>query len=148
MNQILIATDGSPGGREAVDHGLELAAQTHARVTVVYVRKPPPEALGDGYYQRTLSSSLREAREVVDNALGAAEAMGVDAEGEIMEGDAAREIDQLARAREVDLIVVGSRALGPFASTLLGSVSRAVVHEADRPVLVVTNRQNRRRAAA
>ena len=148
MKQILIATDGSPGGREAVDHGLELAAQTHARVTVVYVRKPPPEALGDGYYQRTLTASLREGREVVDDALGAAEALGVDAEGEIMEGDAAREIAQLAHARAVDLIVVGSRALGPFASTLLGSVSHAVVHEADRPVLVVTNRQSRRRAAA
>src|SRR5580765_7611841 len=91
MKQILIATDGSPGGREAVDHGLGLAAETNARVTLVYVRKPPPEALGDGYYQRTLSTSLREAREVVDDALGSAEAMGVDAEGEIMEGDAARQ---------------------------------------------------------
>ena len=74
--------------------------------------------------------------------------MGVDAEGEIMEGDAAQEIVQLAHARAVDLIVVGSRALGPFASTLLGSVSNAVVHEAERPVLVVTSRLNRRRAAA
>jgi nucleotide-binding universal stress UspA family protein len=148
MKQILIATDGSPGGREAVEHGLELAEQTHARATIVYVRKPPPEILGGGYYERTLRNSFVQAREVIDDALAAAEALNVDAEGEIMEGDAPGEIVGLARARGVDMIVVGSRALGPFASTLLGSVSHAVVHEADRPVLVVTSRPKRRRVAA
>jgi nucleotide-binding universal stress UspA family protein len=148
MKQILIATDGSPGGREAVEHGLALAAQTHGRATIVYVRKAPPEILGGGYYQRTVGSAFVQAREVIGDALAAAESLHVDAEGEIMEGDAAGQIVELARAREVDLIVVGSRALGPFASTLLGSVSRAVVHEADRPVLVVTARPSRGRAAA
>ena len=138
MKQILIATDGSPGGREAVDQGLALAATAHARVTFVFVRKAPHEILGDGYYQRTLNTAFLRAREVIDEALAAAEAIDVDAEGEIMEGDAARQIVDLARARAADLIVVGSRALGPLASTLLGSVSHAVVHTADRPVLVVT----------
>src|SRR5690349_18387848 len=112
MKQILIATDGSPGGCEAVDQGLALAATARARVTVVYVRKPPHEILGDGYYQRALSVAFGRAREVIDKALAAAEAMDVDAEGEIMEGDAARQIVDLARARAADLIVVGSRALG------------------------------------
>ncbi len=46
-------------------------------------------------------------------------------------------IVELARSRDVDVIVVGSRGLGAVAGTLLGSVSRAVVHDADRPVLVV-----------
>jgi nucleotide-binding universal stress UspA family protein len=148
MKQILIATDGSPGGREAVDQGLALAATTHARVTVVYVRKAPNEILGGGYYQRTLNTAFVRAREVIDDALAAAEAIEVDAEGEIMEGDAARQIVDLARARAADLIVVGSRALGPLASTLLGSVSHTVVHTTDRPVLVVTGRPKRQRAAA
>src|SRR5262245_65511201 len=148
MEQILIATDGSPGGREAVDHGLALAATTNAHVTFVYVRRPPHEMLGDGYYKRTLSTTFVRAREVVGEALASAEALDVDAEGEIMEGEPAEQIVDLARARSADLIVVGSRALGPFASTLFGSVSRGVVHGADRPVLVVTGRPKRHRAAA
>ena len=41
-----------------------------------------------------------------------------------------------ARATEADLIVVGSRGRGPIASTVLGSVSRAVIDRSPCPVLV------------
>lgn len=148
MKQILIATDGSPGGREAVDQGVELAARTHARATIVYVRKRPHDFVGDAYYQRTLRSAFAEARKVIDDAVARASDLDIDAEGEIMEGDAAEQIISLARSRDVDMIVVGSRSLGPIAGTLLGSVSRAVVRGADRPVLVVTSRAPQQRAAA
>ena len=148
MERILIATDGSPGGREAVEQGLSLASSAGAHATVVYVRKRPHEFLGDAYYQRTLSGALAEAWQVIDSAVARATDLDVDAEGEIMEGDAAEEIVSLARSREVDMIVVGSRALGPIAGTLLGSVSRSVVRDADRPVLVVTPRPEAERAAA
>jgi nucleotide-binding universal stress UspA family protein len=148
MKRILIATDGSAGGREAVGQGLELAATTHAGATIVYVRKPSPDFVGDAYYERALRGALAEARQVVDDAVARATDLDIDAEGEIMEGDAAEAIVALARSRDVDLIVVGSRALGPIAGTLLGSVSQSVVHEADRPVLVVAHRPKERRAAA
>jgi nucleotide-binding universal stress UspA family protein len=148
MKRILIATDGSPGGAEAVEQGLALAAAVRARVTFVYVRKRAHEIVGDAYYQRALTAAFARGRQVIQEALAAAETWNVDAEGEIMEGDAAEEIAKLARSREVNLIVVGSRALGALAGTLLGSVSRAVVDRADRPVLVATGRAPARREAA
>ena len=148
MERILIAADGSAGGSEAVKQGLALAAAVGTRVTIAYVRRRPHEILGDAYYQRTLCTALARGRRVIDDALAAAEELEIDAEGEIMEGDAAEEIVDLARARDADMIVVGSRALGPLAATLLGSVSRAVIDAADRPVLVVTGRASERRAAA
>ena len=61
----------------------------------------------------------------------------------MLEGDPARRIVELARLRDVDLIVVGSRGLGAFAGTLLGSVSHDVDH-ADRPVLVAARKAARR----
>jgi nucleotide-binding universal stress UspA family protein len=148
MKRILIATDGSPAGREAVEHGLSLATTTGADATLVYVRKPALPIVGDACYQRVLSATLGRARQVVEDAAARARALGVEVEREILEGDAAEQIVQLARLRDADVIVVGSRALGSETGMLLGSVSRAVVHAADRPVLVVTDRRRERRAAA
>ena len=147
MEQILVATDGSENSRHALDDAVELAAGAGAELTVVYVRHAELPMLGEPVYQRSLSADLRQANEAVAIATGVAHSAGVEAEGEVLEGDPAKRIVELARLRDVDLIVVGSRGLGAVAGTLLGSVSRDVLHHADRPVLVATRRAARRRAA-
>jgi nucleotide-binding universal stress UspA family protein len=53
------------------------------------------------------------------------------------EGDAAEEIMQYIEENEVDLIACGSRGLGTVTGWLLGSVSRKLVHYADRSILIV-----------
>ena len=147
MKQILVATDGSENGRHALDEAVELAAAAGAKLTVVYVRHAPLPVLGEPVYQRSLSLELRHANETVAIATGLAHTAGVEAEAEVLEGDPAKRIVELARLLDVDLIVVGSRGLGTVAGALLGSVSRDVLHHADRPVLVAARRAARRRAA-
>lgn len=147
MKEILVATDGSESSRHAVGQAIELAQSSGASLTVAYVRHSPLPILGQPFYQRSLSAELRLADEAVGQAAAGAEEVGVEAETEILEGDPADRILELARLRDVDLIVVGSRGLGPIAGTLLGSVSREVLHRADRPVLVAARRVERRRAA-
>jgi nucleotide-binding universal stress UspA family protein len=137
MQSILIAVDGSTGSDRAVEEGLELAAATGASVTFVFVRQPPMPILGSPYYQRSVTSELEHAEDALDRARTAAAEHDVPATAEILEGGAAHEIVELAHSRGVDAIVVGSRGLGAMTGVLLGSVSRAVVHDADRPVLVV-----------
>jgi len=147
MKQILVATDGSENGRHALDEAVELAAAAGAKLTVVYVRHAPLPVLGEPVYQRSLSLELRHANETVAIATGLAHTAGVEAEAEVLEGDPAKRIVELARLLDVDLIVVGSRGLGTVAGALLGSVSRDVLHHADRPVLIAARRAARRRAA-
>jgi nucleotide-binding universal stress UspA family protein len=147
MKQILVATDGSENGRYALDEAVELAAASGAGLTVVYVRHAPLPLLGEPVYQRSLSTELKHANETVAIAIGVAHSAGVEADGEVLEGDPAKRILELARLRDVDLIVVGSRGLGTVAGALVGSVSRDVLHHADRPVLVAARRTARRRAA-
>ena len=146
--RIVVATDGSAGGREAVQAGLELARAARAIATIVHVRHAPLPFVGDPFYQRALSAEVRAARDVVDDATAQAAQADVEVESEILEGDPATEILRVARQRDAALIVVGSRGLGRIAGALVGSVSSAIVRRADRPVLVVKPRVATRQPAA
>jgi nucleotide-binding universal stress UspA family protein len=136
MNRILIATDGSDFAGHALEQGLAIAEELGAAATVLYVRQPPSPYLGEPNYQDVLSEETRLERAVLDDARRHAASHEVDVEYEVLEGDAVDEIVNLARSRDADLIVIGSRGLGSFSSLMLGSVSTAVLHQADRPVLV------------
>lgn len=136
MNRILIATDGSEFAGEALEQGLAIAEELGAVATVLYVRQPPSPYLGEPYYQDVLTEEARRKHSVLDDAKRHAGLHDVDVEYEVREGDAVEEIVNLARSRDADLIVLGSRGLGSISSLTLGSVSTAVLHQADRPVLV------------
>jgi nucleotide-binding universal stress UspA family protein len=133
---IVIATDGSEGADGAAAAGARVARTLGTTVILVYVR-PSLEALGDPYYQEKLSEQMAHARAAVGRARELVVQEGIDAEEEILEGRAADRVVELARDRNAPLIVVGSRGLGAVAGALLGSVSSAIIHRADRPVLVV-----------
>jgi nucleotide-binding universal stress UspA family protein len=134
--RILIATDGSAGSRVAIDEGLELAESLGAGVTFVSVRPAPSPVLGEPYYQRALTKELARARAALDEAVAFATERGIECDAMVLEGNIADEIIALGRERDAAVIVVGTRGLGPFKSRLMGSVSSAVVHSANRPVLV------------
>ena len=148
MKRIVIAYDGSEGSREALAAGVETARATGAVATLVYVRHTPLPIVGDPFYERSLSKELRRGRDVLAEARVFAADAGVVAETELLEGDAAEQILDLARLRDAELIVVGSRGRGAVAEALLGSVSHAIVHGADRPVLVARRRARHERRAA
>lgn len=139
-HRLVIATDGSTGAREALEAGLALARESGAVITLVYVRQGPPSVLGSPFYQRSLTAELRRAGAALDEAQALAAEAGVETESEVLEGDPAERVIELARARDADLIVVGSRGRGAITGALLGSVSSGIVQKADRPVLVAKQR--------
>jgi nucleotide-binding universal stress UspA family protein len=137
MNNILVATDGSRSGTAAVEEGLKLAEGLGVGLTFVSVHRAPPRFLGDPFYERSISQALHDSDAAVQDAFARAEAMGIHAETEVLEGDAADEIVALADNRDSAMIVVGSRGHGALVGTLLGSVSAGVVQQARRPVVIV-----------
>jgi len=120
--------------RAAVKKGLSLARELGARVTFVSVYRPPWAALGEPFYQRSLSRRLAVSRKALEEAKAMAEDFRTDAEYEIIEGNPAKAIVAMAAARDADLVVVGSRNLAN--PSLRSSVSRSLVGQSDRAVLV------------
>jgi nucleotide-binding universal stress UspA family protein len=128
MDTILIATDGSAEAGRAVEYGIELAEEQHARVALLQVITPT--GIGDVGQHAAAAETLREAAEP-------AESKGLEVTCEVLMGSAADEIVAYADSIDADLIVVGSRGRGALTSALLGSVSKGVLHESRRPTLVV-----------
>lgn len=140
MKKILIATDGSAPSTEALEFGLDLAADEDATAIVVHVvpslDTPPVGGFG-------ISSGIAvhhvtdDERALLAEAADLAETRGVDVETELLRGPTAAEIVAFADAKDVDLIVVGSRGHGALTTALLGSVSLGVLRHTSRPVLIV-----------
>jgi nucleotide-binding universal stress UspA family protein len=141
MKTIVIATDGSPSALEAVEYGLELASDQDAEPIFVHVAPAievlPVTGFGMGATASVPHEPDAHDREALDAAVEIAEMRGLEAKAELLTGNAADAIVAYADSVAADLIVVGSRGHGAIAGALLGSVSRNVLREATRPVLVV-----------
>lgn len=151
MNTIVIATDGSPSAVQAIEFGLELAAEQDAEVTFVHVA-PGTEVLpvtGFAMGPVTVPHEPEEYdMESLYEAARLADVRGMQSHTKLLVGDAAKQIVEYADSIDADLIVVGSRGHGAISSTLLGSVSRAILHAAKRPVLIVREVRQRVEATA
>jgi nucleotide-binding universal stress UspA family protein len=139
VKRILIATDGSPSARKALEFGLELARAQRGHVIVAHIAPAFDTApmAGSGM-TGAMEHRVGDAdRRPVAEATALADEHGVLVRAELLQGDAAREIVRLADAVEADVIVMGSRGRGRVAGALLGSVSQAVLHGSKRSVLIV-----------
>jgi nucleotide-binding universal stress UspA family protein len=145
MEKILIAIDGSPASDEAVEFGVELAAEQNAAVIFVHVVRlldiVPMTCFGMAAGARPHEVTEEEKQPLVE-AKAAAEHQGVHVTAKLLIGDAVDEIVACADNLDVDLIVIGSRGHGDLTSALLGSVSRGVVSESKRPVVIVRERES------
>ena len=115
----------------AADTAARLARELGAPLVFVYVRERPPAILGSPQYQRRLTEDLVRGRKTLDSALAAASRHGVTSYGEILEGNAARRVVELARARKAQLLVVGRRR-----RRFRPSVVRRMIRSSEQPVLV------------
>ena len=144
MKKILIATDGSDSGHEAVEFGLEFADEQGAWAHVVHVT-PTVDAVpysNFGFIAPVLPHEFDERDyEPLERAVELAEEKDMRIETKLLKGKPADEIVAYADSIDADLIVVGSRGHGPVTSALIGSVSRGVLRESRRPVLIVRGAQ-------
>lgn len=136
---VVVGVDGSEQSRKAIDFAFQFAEQMGAAVRAVLAWHDPKSVRpGDMQFPVFDVDALAEDSAAV---LGEAVAGGcVDhpdakATEKVVHGSASKVL--LDESRDAGLLVVGSRGRGRIRSLLLGSVSRAVLHDAACPVAVV-----------
>ena len=126
MKKILVAYDGQPPAKRALQTAIDLAKRFDGAVSVVSVvpiyAGRSPEAPWDD--RSVHADQLREARTILAEN-------GIEAEMLEPAGDPARMIEEIAERGQFDTIVLGSRDLGAVSRFLQGSVSEHVATHAD-----------------
>lgn len=127
---LLVGTDGSSHAQHALRHAADLAIRLKAGLTVASV-VPAAEIARDpsGVLDERTAELERWTRPVRDD--------GLDPRLSVAVGDARSTLLETAHDHGADLLVIGSRGLGPIARLLLGSVATALVAHSDLPVTVV-----------
>jgi len=137
--KMLVCTDGSKHSQQTLEEALKIAEVCKFdEVAIIHVY-PQPQGLSylgevatreNITHFRELSRQYKEqGAKILADALKVFEKKNIKARTILEKGHPSDTIVKVATEERVDMIVMGSRGLGGFKKTLLGSVSSAVVEE-------------------
>lgn len=148
--KILVPFDGSKYAKKALDSAVQIAHDDSGIIylcTIVDVTNivPPGSLLGlareksGDLHKKLLSSALIQAENMQGQQIKYCKSKGVHAYQKILVGkNAAEKILDVAKKKQIDLIVIGSQGLHGIAKLkTLGSTSRKISESASCPVLIV-----------
>jgi nucleotide-binding universal stress UspA family protein len=128
--RIVVGYDGSEDAKAALAYARK-HLKRNGELVVVHAYQAPPEWQGSWYHGAALGARLAQGERILEE-IAADESI----ERELVADSPAVALAEVAARREADEIVVGSRGLGTLRAAL-GSVAHAILHEADRPVVIV-----------
>jgi nucleotide-binding universal stress UspA family protein len=139
LARILAAVDGSACADNAFGSAMELTNKFGSKLYAICVVHAPSMLGVDKETIRALEGQLQvEANLALSRYYTLAKSKyGIEIETILAKGHPSRIIVDTAKARNIDLIVIGSKGLSGFKGLFLGSVSHDVVRSAKQPVLVV-----------
>jgi nucleotide-binding universal stress UspA family protein len=138
FENILLAVDGSDHAMKAAQAASNLAnAMNSQTLRIVVAYDTIPVHIGDPYMQNALSARISETEEILQRAVQVVWAVSAQIYTEMIEGNPAETIIEVARDRNTDVIIMGARGLGKLAGLPLGSTSQKVLSLAPCPVLIV-----------
>ncbi|MGW5237831.1 universal stress protein [Monashia sp. NPDC004114] len=140
---VVVGADGSQAAMQAALRAAEIASRWGAPLLVVRAWQLPSltgwagSVGGVAAEPDEIAFYESAARESVDSTAGAVQESFPDVTVQTRVVEAHPVVGLLDAAEQAGLLIVGTRGLGGFKRLLLGSVSRAVIHYAETPVIVV-----------
>jgi nucleotide-binding universal stress UspA family protein len=134
--RVVAGIDGSARSQTALHWAAAEARARNAPLDVVHAWRPPllsPFPVGSTASDHAALEAA--GRTVLDAAVHDPALAGTDVRAHLSHDRPARAL--IERAAGAGLVVVGTRGLGRVAGTLLGSVSRQLLHHAPCPIVVI-----------
>ena len=124
-------TDGSPCSLKAAEYAAEVSKQFGVAAQLLHIISPSMIRSSRKREEKSASKALERTKKVFER-------VGADVVlREVVRGNPAEVICQIAEEEKFDLIVIGSRGLSGIEAFFLGGVSEKVSQHAVCPVLIV-----------
>jgi nucleotide-binding universal stress UspA family protein len=136
IKKILVPMDGSKTSFAALDNAIEIARACHATILGIHVISFLPTGFMPSIVPYEIYQK-KEAGKFMENAKIRAAKKGIMFKYTITFGSPVEQIMNIAKSKKFDLIVIGAHGKGRVKELFLGSVSNAVLHKSQIPVLIV-----------
>ena len=140
IRTILVPIDFSANAQAVLEWGAHLAEEHGSRIVLLHVYHLPVDfqQLEGAYLPPDFWTQVKaDAVENLERSAAPLRVRGLAVETVVREGYPATAIEEEAKQREADLIVIGTRGHTGLKHLLLGSVAERVVQKAPCPVLAV-----------
>lgn len=135
MGSIVVGYDGSDSSKAALERAKELAKGLGDEIVLVFGYAPP------GVWGGEIAEHEEAIEEFGEKLMGEArqqgQTNGVEVAYELVPKRGADALLDVARQRDARMIVVGSSGEAPLKGAILGSTPYKLLHQTERPVLVV-----------
>ena len=134
---IVVPTDGSENAKRALEHALAVADRNHAELIIVHVANIVSAI--SNFDQTPISGgyvSEQIGKEILNDVVKEIPT-GVKVKSVFEVGSPGPALLAVAKKYNADLIVMGSRGLGPLKGLFMGSVSSYVTSHSTCPVLII-----------
>lgn len=142
IHRVLVAFDGSPGARAALEHAIEVAVAEHALLTIAGVVREPLlwHGMGPPAVPYTYETMRRDAECEMERLLAEARdevPATVSVTTQVLHGRPARALSALADKGCYDLVVVGPRPGGLLRRLVGAGVTHRLLSRVHASVLAV-----------
>ena len=142
MRRILVPVDFTPRSRAALRYAIGLAQATGAELQTLHVVPPPSDMLRRaqayvGLPQSQVTAEVMAHADAELDALISSVPHTCRIDKQVLAGDAASTVVQVADDQAFDLVVLSAHPRGKLATLVLGSVTHAVMTCARCPVLSI-----------
>ena len=142
--KLLAALDFSPATPAVLREARAWALRLHAQLWLIHVAEPDPDFIGYGAgpesVRLAVAHKFTRAHQRLEALSVELRKEGLDATALLLQGATAETILREADRLSADVVLMGTRARGAVRELFVGSVSKEVLRQSTRPVLLIPPR--------